>query len=477
MTTINDLVQQDGTAGDDKVAVWSDANKATRGVKMSALAGYMGSTLGTAAISGKANSADLAADAGATLVGYGASTVDATLDDHNARINTNTSNISANTTAIGTKMTSSTLAAAGGAALVGNTPAGNIAATTVQGAINELDSEKVASNALAAANGAALIGFTDGQGNYVALSNIAKTQTLRNNKTTATVAGEVPGLKIGICDGTEAGWLLNPAAGDFVGIYPYVVSSPVRNRIWAMNPIIDIPAGSPATAWCYEGNINVGTANTPDPRSTNHAIGADMVSGGTYAPSAAFATNSTTLQNRWKHGLWFDNIGGQAGSTLIKVNANVSVDYGIDLGSATINKQGIRVGATTAAQVAAVGVKQLANGQVGIFLQRATDAAPTGNLLQVTDAANATVLASIDALGNITSKNITAPLLTNGSSVLAIGDAIGEIQIKKPLVSLGGGAAPTMGTIGGSGPASAAQNAWVRFLDSAGAVFWIPAWK
>lgn len=41
-----------------------------------------------------------------------------------------------------TKTDAATLAAAGGAALVGNTAAGNIAATTVQAAINELDAEK-----------------------------------------------------------------------------------------------------------------------------------------------------------------------------------------------------------------------------------------------------------------------------------------------------------------------------------------------
>jgi hypothetical protein len=40
-----------------------------------------------------------------------------------------------------------TLAAAGGAATVGNTPAGNIAATTVQAAINELDTEKAKAGA------------------------------------------------------------------------------------------------------------------------------------------------------------------------------------------------------------------------------------------------------------------------------------------------------------------------------------------
>jgi hypothetical protein len=50
-------------------------------------------------------------------------------------------------------------------------------------------------------------------------------------------------------------------------------------------------------------------------------------------------------------------------------------------------------------------------------------------------------------------------------------------QTKTALVALGGGAAPTLGTIGGSGPTAAAQNTWCKMLDSAGAVFWVPAWK
>lgn len=53
----------------------------------------------------------------------------------------------------------------------------------------------------------------------------------------------------------------------------------------------------------------------------------------------------------------------------------------------------------------------------------------------------------------------------------------GDIQWGRPLVALGGGAAPTLGTIGGTGPATAAQNTWMRLLDSTGAAFWVPAWK
>ena len=75
----------------------------------------------------------------------------------------------------------------------------------------------------------------------------------------------------------------------------------------------------------------------------------------------------------------------------------------------------------------------------------------------------------------------------NSSNIVGIGDSnvagiilqpgTGDIQWSKALVALGGGATPTFGTIGGSGPATAAQNTWMRALDSAGAAFWVPAWK
>jgi hypothetical protein len=46
----------------------------------------------------------------------------------------------------------------------------------------------------------------------------------------------------------------------------------------------------------------------------------------------------------------------------------------------------------------------------------------------------------------------------------------------RALVALGGGAAPTLGTIGGTGPTAAAQNAWLRVKNSAGAPVWLPVW-
>ena len=52
-----------------------------------------------------------------------------------------------------------------------------------------------------------------------------------------------------------------------------------------------------------------------------------------------------------------------------------------------------------------------------------------------------------------------------------------DIKWGKPLVALGGGAAATLGTMGGSGPATAKQDSWMRVIDSAGEAFWVPAWK
>ena len=42
-------------------------------------------------------------------------------------------------------------------------------------------------------------------------------------------------------------------------------------------------------------------------------------------------------------------------------------------------------------------------------------------------------------------------------------------------IALGGGAAPTLGTIGGSGPTAAAQAQGVE-IDIGGTAHWIPAW-
>lgn len=65
----------------------------------------------------------------------------------------------------------------------------------------------------------------------------------------------------------------------------------------------------------------------------------------------------------------------------------------------------------------------------------------------------------------------------NSGDVVVLSANANDIQWGKPLVTLGGGATPTLGTIGGSGPTAAAQHSWMRVMDSGGAAFWVPAWK
>lgn len=50
-------------------------------------------------------------------------------------------------------------------------------------------------------------------------------------------------------------------------------------------------------------------------------------------------------------------------------------------------------------------------------------------------------------------------------------------QTMTAIVAAGGGAAPTFTTIGGSGPATAAQNGWLKMTDSGGAACYVPVWK
>lgn len=257
--------------------------------------------------------------------------------------------------------------------------------------------------------------FPDQDGTFVVASashlESINRLTIRQDVLTGSVGFAL--AKFGIANGAEAGWTLNPAASDLVVIYAYGASTVGRSRLWAINPIVDVSAM--ATVWGGEINVNMGWGNAPDPHTTNHAIGLDMVSGGTFAPSVAIATNATSAANRWKHGIWFDFIGGQIGSTLIKAASNISADYGIDLSSATFRLQHVRLGPTQASLTAVLALNQATNGNIGLFVQRFTDVAPTGNLIQVTNAANSTILLAVDASGNLTGQLGTFTALSTGS--------------------------------------------------------------
>ena len=73
--------------------------------------------------------------------------------------------------------------------------------------------------------------------------------------------------------------------------------------------------------------------------------------------------------------------------------------------------------------------------------------------------------------------NFVIRMNVTGTPVEAISiDVAGLIQYGLPVVALGGGAAPTFGTIGGTGPGTAAQAAWKKEKSSTGAAYYIPVW-
>lgn len=64
----------------------------------------------------------------------------------------------------------------------------------------------------------------------------------------------------------------------------------------------------------------------------------------------------------------------------------------------------------------------------------------------------------------------------NVSNQVEIGDNSAAIKWNKAKVALGGGAAPTFGTIGATGPTAAAQNAWLPVILSDGVAGFVPVW-
>jgi hypothetical protein len=76
------------------------------------------------------------------------------------------------------------------------------------------------------------------------------------------------------------------------------------------------------------------------------------------------------------------------------------------------------------------------------------------------------LLMKLNSVDNVQIGDGTKPIQLAGSTIIVGGP-----------IALGGGAVPTLGTIGGSGPAAAAQNCWAKFVDNAGNTFYFPAWR
>lgn len=88
------------------------------------------------------------------------------------------------------------------------------------------------------------------------------------------------------------------------------------------------------------------------------------------------------------------------------------------------------------------------------------------------------VIFTVGATHNLTvTGSTTNPVLDATGGAIRLSSGTADIQWGKANVALGGGAAPTVGTIGGSGPSAAAQRNWLRFIESDGTASFIPVWR
>lgn len=197
------------------------------------------------------------------------------------------------------------------------------------------------------------------------------------------------------------------------------------------------------------------------------AIGQVLVSGGVAtAPAWSASPTLTSVLNKAGAALTI----GTSDAQQLSFNVAGSTRWYIDGSTvilAPLSDNSVDFGATA---------HRIQSGFFGTSVEIGTNPATSGGLrLGNNTAANARNAAN--------SANLTL-FTTDASNAVYVGDSGqtlvlngGDILWKTPLVALGTTTLITLGKTGGSGPATAAQNSWMRVLDSTGAAFWVPAWK
>ena len=194
------------------------------------------------------------------------------------------------------------------------------------------------------------------------------------------------------------------------------------------------------------GGGSIGTAYGLyiDPLAGTTAYGAFIASQTSTTAYGLYIENATTLA------LWVDS-----GKTRLDTAVTVASAAGATLDAVSIPADTITI--TGATNITTATGFNLVN--IGISTYSAASA------LTITNAASLYV-AGPPAGGGAGPATIT--------NAYALWVDAGNVRLDTA-VALGGGAAPTLGTIGGSGPATAAQNEWIR-IDTQNGVRVVPAW-
>lgn len=166
---------------------------------------------------------------------------------------------------------------------------------------------------------------------------------------------------------------------------------------------------------------------------------------------AGFAVGTVSEGGNWQF------YGGTTDASKLKGNLILTADPGLTFSAAASR---IIPGATS------MSLRNTANSADNLILLDAGTATFRDNVLFGTTAKG------IDTAAGIAELDIG---ITNATAI-KLGNATSLVNFNWGLTAVGGGATATLGTVGGSGPATAAMNGWLKVNVNGTATF-IPAWR
>ncbi len=233
-------------------------------------------------------------------------------------------------------------------------------------------------------------------------------------------AGDVPGLKISVGDGSP----LNPSANDFVALYAHIQSSADRERVWAANPIVEVLTGLDAEAIGLEVNVNNDGSDVATVSTTNQKVGITAVSGNHTNPATvAYSVDSSRAGGGgWHHGLHISGVIDNA----IRISDNA-------VGGTLFPTIGVSIGNHSGGLAGPIVAEQFANGGDTVVLQRSTNTTPAGAFLRCLNADNSLELFILGIDGSVITRG-NLSVNPSGTDVFVV-DTAGRIRINQVAVA------------------------------------------
>jgi hypothetical protein len=225
---------------------------------------------------------------------------------------------------------SATLAAAGGAALIGNTPAGTIAATTVQAALNELDTEKTTlANVLARLDdndGSSLVGYTQGGTGASNTTVQAKLRETVSVKDFGAVGDGVTDDTVSIQNAIDAVAIVGGQV--FFPSGEYVVSKQGSNQAAILLPDwVSLEGASVGTSGGAVTGSRIKLANGQNV----HVLGNFTVAGVSGSCIKNLIINANRANNTAGSGIYYEAV--LSSSIIDNVKIGQTADHGIEINS------------------------------------------------------------------------------------------------------------------------------------------------